>query len=71
MESVTRRDFVRNSMAAGAAVATAATSAGASQAAAPSEETIKILAISCGLRKGKTTTPLGVCLQAAREVVQN
>jgi multimeric flavodoxin WrbA len=69
MENVTRRDFVRNSMAAGATVATAATSAGASQAAAPSEGAIKILAISCSPRKGKSTaTALGVCLQAAKEV---
>ncbi len=69
MENVTRRDFVRNSVAAGAAVATAATSAGASQAAAPAEETIKILAISCSPRQGKSTaTALGVCLQAAKEV---
>ena len=69
MENVTRRDFVRNSMAAGAAVATAATSAGAAQGAASSEGTIKILAISCSPRQGKSTaTALGVCLQAAKEV---
>ncbi len=57
MESVTRRDFVINSVA--ATVTTAA----------PSEGTIKILAISCSPRKGKSTaTALGVCLQAAKEV---
>jgi len=63
MESVTRRDFVKSSM------AVAAASAGTSQAAAASDGTIKILAISCSHRQGKTTaTALGVCLQAAKEV---
>jgi len=69
MESVTRRDFVRNSVAAGAAVAAAVTPAAASQPAATSDGTIKIVAISCSPRKGKTTAAaLGVCLQAAKEV---
>lgn len=67
MESVTRRDFVKNSVAAGAVVA--ATTVTASQAAAPADGAIKILAISCSHRKGKTTAAaLGVCLQAAKEV---
>jgi multimeric flavodoxin WrbA len=67
MESVTRRDFVKNSVAAGAVVA--ATTVTASQAAAPAEGAVKILAISCSPRQGKTTaTALGVCLQAAKEV---
>lgn len=67
MESVTRRDFVKNSVAAGAVVA--ATTVTAAQAAAPADSTVKILAISCSPRQGKTTaTALGVCLQAAREV---
>jgi multimeric flavodoxin WrbA len=69
MESITRRDFVRNSVAAGAAAATAVTPAAASQPTASSDGTIKIVAISCSPRKGKTTaTTLGVCLQAAKEV---
>ena len=69
MESVTRRDFVRNSVAAGAAVAAAVAPAAASQPAASPDGTIKIVAISCSPRKGKTTaTALGVCLQAAKEV---
>ena len=69
MESVTRRDFVRNSVAAGAVVAAAITPAAASQPAASSDGTIKIVAISCSPRKGKTTAAaLGVCLQAAKEV---
>jgi multimeric flavodoxin WrbA len=68
MESITRRDFVRNSVAAGAAAATAVTPTAASQPAPPSDGTIKIVAISCSPRKGKTTaTTLGVCLQAAKE----
>lgn len=68
MESVTRRDFVKNSVAAGAVVA-AATTVAASQPVAPADGTVKILAISCSPRQGKTTaTALGVCLQAAREV---
>jgi multimeric flavodoxin WrbA len=55
-------------VAAGAVVA-AATTVTASQAATPAEGTVKILAISCSPRPGKTTaTALGVCLQAAKEV---
>ncbi len=66
MDSVTRRDFVRKSVAAGAAAVAPAT---ASQPAASSDGSVKIIAISCSPRKGKTTaTALGVCLQAAQEV---
>jgi multimeric flavodoxin WrbA len=66
MESVTRRDFVRNSVAAGAA---AVVPAGASQSTASPDGSIKIIAISCSPRKGQSTAAtLGVCLQAAREV---
>jgi multimeric flavodoxin WrbA len=69
MESVTRRDFVRNSVAAGAVLATAVTPTAASEPVASADGTIKIVAISCSPRKGKTTaTALGVCLQAAKEV---
>jgi multimeric flavodoxin WrbA len=69
MKSVTRRDFVRNSVAAGAAVAAAGAPVVASQPVGSSDGTIKILAISCSPRKGKATaTALGVCLQAAKEV---
>ena len=68
MESITRRDFVRNSMTAGAAVATVAAPAAAAESA-PAEGAIKIVAISCSPRQGKTTAAaLGVCLQAAKEV---
>ncbi len=67
MQGFTRRDFVKTSVAAGAA-ATVVTPATA-QSAASSEGTIKIIAISCSPRKGKSTaTALGVCLQAAKEV---
>jgi len=65
MKSLTRRDFVRSSMAAGAAV----TAAAAAEPGAPTGGTIRIIAISCSPRKGKTTaTALGVCLQAVKEV---
>jgi len=68
MQGLTRRDFVKTSVAAGAAAATVAAPA-AAQPAASSEGTIKIIAISCSPRKGKSTaTALGVCLQAAKEV---
>ena len=68
MQGFTRRDFVKTSVAAGAAAATVAAPA-AAQPAASSEGTIKIIAISCSPRKGKSTaTALGVCLQAAKEV---
>ncbi|MCU0915644.1 MAG: flavodoxin family protein [Planctomycetes bacterium] len=67
MQSVTRRDFVRNSVAAGAAAATVVAPAAAESV--PHEGAIKIVAISCSPRKGKSTaTALGVCLQAAKEV---
>ncbi len=68
MQGFTRRDFVKTSVAAGAAATTVVTPAVA-QSAASSEGTIKIIAISCSPRKGKSTaTALGVCLQAAKEV---
>jgi multimeric flavodoxin WrbA len=68
MQGFTRRDFVRTSVAAGAAAATVVTPA-AAQVAATSDGTIKIIAISCSPRKGKSTAAaLGVCLQAAKEV---
>ena len=66
MQGMTRRDFVRNSVAAGA---TAATVVGAADGATARDGQIKILGISCSPRKGKTTAAsLGVCLQAAQEV---
>jgi multimeric flavodoxin WrbA len=56
-------------MAAGAAVTAVTSSAAASQAAAPVEGAIRIIAISCSPRKGQATAAaLGVCLKAAREV---
>jgi multimeric flavodoxin WrbA len=68
MQGFTRRDFVKTSVAAGAAAATVVTPA-AAQPAVTADETIKIIAISCSPRKGKSTaTALGVCLQAAKEV---
>jgi multimeric flavodoxin WrbA len=68
MKNVTRRDFVRSSVAAGAAVSAIAGPAAASDAASI-EEKVKIVAISCSPRKGKSTAAaLQVCLDAAREV---
>jgi multimeric flavodoxin WrbA len=68
MTSITRRDFVRDSVAAGAAVTAMAASAGAESATA-AEGKIRIVAVSCSPRKGQTTAmALGVCLQAAKEV---
>ena len=68
MKSVTRRDFVRSSVAAGVAVSAIAGPAGASNTASP-EETIKIIAVSCSPRKGKSTAAaLQVCLEAAKAV---
>lgn len=68
MKDVTRRDFVRGSVAAGAAVSAIAGPARASDAASP-EEKLRILAISCSPRKGKTTAAaLQVCLDAAKAV---
>jgi multimeric flavodoxin WrbA len=68
MQGFTRRDFVRTSVAAGAA-ATAAVTPAPAQPAASVEGTIRIIAISCSHRKGRSTAAaLGVCLQAAQEV---
>jgi len=71
MERVTRRDFVRSSVAVGAAVATATAGLGPDTATAQHSRTkrIKIVGICCSPRKGKTTAAsLGVCLQAVKEV---
>jgi len=65
MRDVTRRDFVAGSA---AAIAAAAGPAGASDATASSDK-VKIIAISCSPRKGKSTaTALQVCLDAAKAV---
>jgi len=66
MKDITRRDFVRNSVTAGAM---ATTVAAAAQPQTTPEGKIKIVAISCSPRRGKTTAAaLGVCLEAARQV---
>ena len=71
MNNISRRDFVRTSVATGAAVA-AVTGPGATSQAAEALRPgakLKILAISCSPRAGKTTaTSLKVCLEAARKV---
>jgi len=68
MKQMTRRDFVTTSIATGSAAAVP-TSAAAAPAHAPSPQKIKIFAVSCSPRPGKTTaTSLRVCLQAAADV---
>ncbi len=68
MKDITRRDFVRTSMAAGA-VATTAASVAESQSQATAPGHIKIVALSCSPRKGQSTAAaLGVCLESARQV---
>lgn len=68
MKAMTRRDFVRDSIAAGVTVAGTA-SASYGDEASSQDDAIKIVAISCSPRKGRTTaTSLEVCLEAARQV---
>jgi len=60
-----RRGFLTTGLAAGTGVI----SAGASSAKGQSSGKVKILAINCSPRKGKTTSKaLGTCLQAAEQV---
>ena len=60
-----RRGFITTGLAAGAGVI----SAGASSAGAQSSGKVKILAINCSPRKGKTTSKaLKTCLKAAEQV---
>jgi multimeric flavodoxin WrbA len=70
MNTITRRNFVRTTVAAGATAAVAGprpTARGAE--ASPPAGKLKVVAISCSPRQGKTTaTSLQVCLQAARQV---
>jgi len=69
MKDITRRDFVKNSMAAGSVVTAVAASADQRQSPITTQSRIKILAISCSPRKGQgTATSLGVCLEAAKQV---
>jgi len=74
METISRRDFVRTSVAAGAVAATVTGPSAVSHAAGgPSQPgKNKIIAISCSPRKGKTTaTSLKACLEAAQQVDAN
>ena len=71
MKTLTRRDFARISLAASAAVATEARPSPASEAAPTPQKSdkLKIVAISCSPRPGKTTaTSLEICLEAAKKV---
>ncbi|HPC95360.1 MAG TPA: flavodoxin family protein [Sedimentisphaerales bacterium] len=67
MKNITRRDFVRDSLAAG--VTAAAVASTAQGAEGPSRNGLKIVGISCSPRQGQTTaTSLKVCLEAAGKV---
>ncbi len=71
MRTITRRDFVRTSVAASAAATIAANPSTASEATRSLKDTdkLKIVAISCSPRQGRTTaTSLHVCLEAAGQV---
>jgi len=71
MKTLSRRDFVRTSLAASAAAVTV-TGPGTASETAPTpqkSDTLKIVAISCSPRPGKTTaTSLKICLEAAGKV---
>lgn len=68
MKALTRRDFVRDSIAAGV-VATGAASASHAAEASSYSDAVKIVAISCSPRPGQSTaTSLKVCLEAAAQV---
>ena len=69
MTSLTRRDLVRTSVAAGAAVATATGLSAASAAVVEGGDKHRIVGIACSPRPGKTTAAsLKICLEAARQV---
>ncbi|UCD52811.1 MAG: flavodoxin family protein [Phycisphaerales bacterium] len=66
MKAITRRDFVRTSV---AASALAATDFHAASAETTASDQFRIVAISCSPRPGKTTaTSLQICLAAAQKV---
>lgn len=67
MSNATRRDFIRSSVTAGAALA--ATTVPTASGEDASGKDVRIVAVSCSPRKNSTTAAaLQVCLQAAREV---
>jgi len=69
MELVTRRGFVRNSVAAAAAVTAASIASQGTAGDLQKAKKVKIMGISCSPRKGKTTAAsLLVCLDAAKKV---
>ncbi|MEN6428581.1 MAG: flavodoxin family protein [Phycisphaerales bacterium] len=66
MTDISRRDFVRSSVAAGATVAASTVAVGSEDAAGPR---IRIVAVSCSPRKNQSTAAsLRVCLEAAGQV---
>lgn len=69
MKTLTRRDLVRNSVAAGAAVAAATGLSAAPAAASEAGDKIRIVGIACSPRPGRTTAAaLKICLEAAGQV---
>ena len=72
MKSITRRNFVKSSMVAGATVAAGIAGSTASSRNPGQErkaKQIKIIGVCCSPRKGRTTAAsLRVCLEAAKEV---
>lgn len=75
MKTISRRDFVKTSMAASAAVAAGAANSATSQASIGqgwNAKKAKIIGICCSPRKAKTTAAsLRVCLEAAKDVSPN
>jgi multimeric flavodoxin WrbA len=75
MKTISRRDFVKSSMAASAAVAAGAATSATSRASVSqgrNTKKIKIIAVCCSPRKAKTTAAsLRVCLAAAKNVSPN
>ncbi len=66
MKTITRRNLMRTSLAAGAITAT---DLAATAADVEDDEKLKIVAVSCSPRPGKTTaTSLQICLEAAQKV---
>jgi multimeric flavodoxin WrbA len=66
MKTITRRDFVRTSLAASAVSAAAP---GAAAVSVDDNDKLRIVAISCSPRPGRTTaTSLKICLEAAAQV---
>ena len=72
MEPSTRREFVRAAFAAGATAASVPSVAAATSQSLQRSGGLKIVAISCSPRQGRTTaTSLRICLEAASKVSES